>query len=227
MRSTSCYFLTVTQGASDLAPTAGRIPAPRVDRREQILGAAEQVLAEGGLGAATVRAVAARAGIGASTVRYWFPTQEQLGAAVAQRVLAATFRDERIDDAGVPAAVRLTECVAQFLPRLDQAPAVREQQLDAWLVLVTSAAGPGANAMGRSLYAGGLAVSRASVERWLHLLADEGALGHHDVARAALSLLTRVDGLVLGLALPGSTLDLETAHQILRDDVDALLTTGP
>lgn len=195
----------------------------RADRREQILSAAEQVLAEGGLGAVTVRAVAARAGIGASTMRYWFPTQEQLSAAVAQRVLATTFRDERIDDAGVPAAVRLTECTVQFLPRLDQQPAVQEQQVSAWLVLITSAAGPGANAMGRALYASGLAVSRTTVEGWLRRLADEGSLDHHDIARSALSLLTRIDGLTMGLALPGSTLDLQTAHQILRDDVDALL----
>lgn len=211
----------------DHALTVGRTPAPRVDRREQILTAAEDLLAEGGLGAATVRAVAARAGIGASTMRYWFPTQEQLSAAVAQRVLAATFHDERITERSVPATVRLAECVAQFLPRPDQPAAVQSQQMHAWLALITSAVGPGASVMGRTLYAGALVASRESVERWLHLLADEGALDHRDVARAALSLLTRIDGLGMGLALPGSTLDLETAHQILRDDVDALLTVRP
>lgn len=234
---TTRYDASVTQDANDLAgpprqhqsneraPTVGRTPAPRVDRREQILTAAQDLLTEGGLGAATVRAVASRAGIGASTMRYWFPTQEQLSAAVAQRALAATFRDERINDASVAPAVRLTECMAQFLPRPGQPAAVQDQQMHAWLVLITSAVGPGANAMGRALYASALAVSRTSVEGWLRRLADEGALVHHDIARSALSLLTRIDGLVMGLALPDSTLDLETAHRILRDDVEALITT--
>lgn len=208
---------------SERALTVGRTPAPRVDRREQILSAAEDLLTEGGLGAATVRAVAARAGIGASTMRYWFPTQEQLSAAVAQRVLPATFRDERIADSTVPATVRLLECASQFLPRPDQPGAAREQQMQAWLVMITSAVGPGAHAMGRALYVSALAASRESIERWLHQLADEGALDRREVTRSALSLLTRIDGLVLGLTLPGSALDLETAHQILRDDIGALL----
>ena len=207
-------------------PVAVSGRSPRPDRREQILDAAGALVAEGGFAAASVRAVASRAGIGASTMRYWFPTQEALSAAVAQRMLSSQLDDARIDDASVPAAERLVECLDQFLPTAEGpevGPRGPVTQAETWFALVASAVGPAVTPIGQALYAGMLDTSRARVEGWLQRLAHEGALSTAEVPVAVLALLTRIDGLVLGLVLPGSTLDLATARAILARDVEHLL----
>ena len=204
----------------------GRSPSPRPDRREEILTAAAALLAEGGPGAVSVRAVAARAGLGASTVRYWFPSQDDLALAVASRTLTGILEDRRIAESDVPAAERLTECLVQFLPAPGTADDLAAAQAQGWLSFVVASAGPGATALGGALYARMLGTTRERVEAWLHRLAGEGALTADAVPDAALALLTRVDGLMLGLVLPGSTLTPGRAHAILADDVEHLLGRG-
>lgn len=197
----------------------------RVDRREQILDAAQELLAEGGFAAVSVRAVAARAGIGASTMRYWFPSQESLSAAIARRALSVELGDGRIAEADLPAADRLTGCMSQFLPPADTDGRTALGPARAWFTLAQSALGADATPVGRAMYSGMVEASYAAVRRWLGLLVDEGALTA-DVPTAALALLTRVDGLMLGLLSPGSPLDPPTALAILRTDVERLLAEG-
>ena len=174
-----------------------------------------------------MRAVAARAGLGASTVRYWFPSQDELSLALADRTLTGVLDDRRIAEEAVPAADRLAECAAQFLPALGTADGLVLAQAQGWLSFVTAAAGAGAAPAGAALYAQMLETTRQRVEAWLLLLAGEGALAQDAVPDAALALLTRIDGVMLGLVLPGSTLTLDRAHELLRRDVEQLLGGGP
>lgn len=196
---------------------------PRPDRRDQILDAAESVVGDGGLEAVSVRAVAERAGIGASTLRYWFPSQDELVTALARRLVDPHLDDRRIADPSVPAVERLTECLAQFLP-----PSVAELSvLEQWAALLTAAVGPHATPLGRALYAGGQQSAAERVRAWVDLLVAEGALPARRAGLAVPALLTRVDGLALGL-LPGGTVpDLATALAVLRADVEGLLVEAP
>lgn len=194
-------------------------PRHHIDRRAEILDAAQGLLAEGGFHAATVRAVAARAGIGASTMRYWFPSQAALTAALAQRALSLELNDMRIAEAAVPAPDRLFECLAQFLPADEE----RLGELEGWLALVTSAVGPEATPVGTAMYEGLIATTRGRVTAWLDLLAAEGAIASADVPRAVTTLLCRIDGFAVGLLRPGQIDTLATARAILRDDVTHVL----
>jgi len=196
----------------------------RPDRREEILTAAEELVTTAGLAAISVRAVADRAGIGASTLRYWFPSQDALVTALARRRVDPQLEDRRIADTSLPATDRLTECLAQFLPATDAQIPLLEQ----WAALLTTAVGPHATPLGRATYAGGVQSAADRVQTWLTHLVDEGALPPERAATAVPLLLTRIDGLCLGLLPTGTVPDLANALTILRADVDALLaSTGP
>jgi AcrR family transcriptional regulator len=57
-------------------PTAGRLGRPRSERaRLAVLEAAADLLDEGGLGAATIGAIAGRAGVSKVTIYKWWPTR--------------------------------------------------------------------------------------------------------------------------------------------------------
>ncbi|MDO9379880.1 MAG: TetR/AcrR family transcriptional regulator [Nocardioidaceae bacterium] len=191
-------------------------------RREQVLEAARDLVAEGGLGAVTVRAVAARAGIGASTMRHYFPTQRDLHRAVVEGVLDAQLDGRRITDARVAPAGRLTECLAQLLPS-DQA---QVGALDAWFLMYAAAIGPEASLLGTQVLEQGSDVAREHVTQWCDVLADEGALAvpRRDAVDVA---LTVVDGLCLQLLTPGTALDVPRAHALLGLVVGSLVRSAP
>ena len=87
---------------------------PVTDRREEIIQAAIELAQKEGPKAATVRAVAQHVGIGASTLRYYFPTQGDLGRAVAERLISSATPDLNIRDSSQPPHEWLTECIIQF-----------------------------------------------------------------------------------------------------------------
>ncbi|MEJ5946115.1 TetR/AcrR family transcriptional regulator [Pseudokineococcus basanitobsidens] len=205
--------------APDSAGATGAGRGARPDRREQILVAADQVVAEEGFSAVSVRTVAARAGIGASTLRYWFPSQDDLVTALARRRVDPFLDDRRIADAAVPPVERLAECLAQLLPAAEADRPVLED----WAALLSTAVGPHATPLGRALYAGGQQSVAARVRAWLDVLVAEGALPAGRVPTAVPALLTRADGLALGLLPGGAVPDLATALAVLRADVEALL----
>ena len=65
-----------TTPTSDTASTAARTGRPRSERaRLAVLGAAADLLVEGGLSAATIEAIAARAGVSKVTIYKWWPSR--------------------------------------------------------------------------------------------------------------------------------------------------------
>jgi hypothetical protein len=67
----------------------------------------------------------------------------------------------------------------------------------------------------RRAYLGMEQEGRQRTEYWLSVLAQEGALADHDIARSARFLMTVLDGLSLERALPA-------AHSILTAETETL-----
>lgn len=182
-----------------------------MDRRGQILEAAGQILAEGGLAALSVRSVAARAGIGASTLRHYFPSQRALYDEVVSRTFDSQLSDLQIRDQTLPASQRLAQCLEQFLPPTSE----QVIQLEGWLALYASAVGPDRTELGSRLLATFAHRARHRVDVWLEALEAEGALRHGDRVLYATILLALVDGLCLELLTPDSTTSLDDARRAL------------
>jgi len=103
-----------------------REPAPR--RRESLMQAALDLIAEAGLEAATVRAIAQRADVTPGLIRHYFRSKEELILAAYDhhmtRMTEASFANAG-RDGGVPAGIRLARFVdASLEPPVAEAAAV-------------------------------------------------------------------------------------------------------
>ena len=179
--------------------------------RQRILDAATQLVSERGLGALSVRAAAA-AGVGATTLRNYFPTQALLHSAVAANFVSFTLGDRRIADAGIPVEQRLAECLEQFLPpQPDPVPA-----LEGWMEYYRLSFGPDAIEGVRELLLAGRRSSAEAVERWLHVVEEEGHSLRGDIPAQATALLALIDGMHLTMLTDPDRLDIPAAQRLLR-----------
>lgn len=181
-----------------------------MDRQAEILRAAREIAVAEGMGEISVRNVAARAGIGASTLRHYFPTQHQLLDAVTGDVFDAQLEDLRIHDSSIPPAIRLTECMQQFLP----STAAEVPQLEGWLASYT-AMGRHSSGQDSAVLATLSRQGRGRVTQWLSILDSEGVLRLRGAAQAATILLAVVNGLALELLTPGTPESVDTVGQAL------------
>ena len=192
------------------------------NRRRQIVDAAVELVAEKGVEALSVRGVAVRAGIGASTLRHYFPTQRDLYDEVVGATFDLQLDDLRIHDSTVPAELRLTECLGQFLPENDD----QRPQLEGWFGFYISAVGPTRTEQGARLLATFSQRARERVEGWLAILASEKALPRTDVPRVATTALAVINGLCLELLTPQTTQTVSDAHNALERTIRALITSS-
>jgi AcrR family transcriptional regulator len=165
-----------------------------------------------------VRKIASEAGIGPSTLRHYYPTQGALHEALALRQLGTYLSDLRITDQSVPAAERLFECVAQFLPSKGAGVA----PLESWITLQAEAYGLEVHQPIRDLFDALDKQGRARVGGWLDMLAREGALPKAATSDARAILLATVNGLCLAM-VNSERLSLARSRSLLRQVVDALL----
>lgn len=189
------------------------------ERRDAIIAAARELVAEAGMGSLSVRAVAARAGIGASTLRHYFPTQQDLYDAVLGASFEEHLADLRIRDTGVAPALRLTECLWQFLPERD----ADDRLLEQWLAQYLAVLSPDASGDNRRAWEALVKHGRQRIIDWLQILADEGLLRDDDPARPARLLVAVVDGLALDLITPGYLLTHDQADEVITDAVRSIL----
>ncbi|WP_313815705.1 TetR family transcriptional regulator [Citricoccus sp.] len=190
------------------------------DTRDRIVAAATAIVVEGLETRPSVRAVAARAGVGASTLRHHFPTQRELLETVWQKMFSDQYPDERIHDTSVPARERLLECLLNLLTPIGEGVQAREF----WVQLLRSFEGIVSNSRTKSALADFSRGADARVESWLDVLDAEGAVAPGDRSRRVLFLLTVVDGLAIGRALPASgDLDHTRERGVLEDAIDAVL----
>ena len=77
----------------------------KADTKDTILDAAEDLFAEQGFGATSLRQLTARAGVNLAAVNYHFGSKEDLAKAVLRRRIEPINRErrERLDDMRVPA----------------------------------------------------------------------------------------------------------------------------
>lgn len=195
--------------AGSATPTtapAERLRAPPSTRREAIVDAALASLAERGLGAVSVRDVAARAGVSPGLLRHHFGS---FGALLNAAYRTATGRVDAVLETAVAAAgddpaARLDAFIeASFSPAI-----VNRELLSAWLGfwgLVRS--DPDAAATHAETYA----AYRARIERLLAEVAPKA-----DIRAGALGLTAMLDGLWLELCLDPATFTAEEAVAVAR-----------
>lgn len=105
------------------------------ERRRVVSDAASRVLARNGLGALSVRNVAAEAGLAPSTVRYVFPTQASVRAHALARVFDATTHRVDAVPSDLPDRERAHRILLELLPLDEQ----RRIELDVYLALGNAA----------------------------------------------------------------------------------------
>jgi AcrR family transcriptional regulator len=181
------------------------------ERRRTVSAAACQVLARDGLGALSVRNVAAEAGLPPSTVRYAFPTQ----ASVREHAIASVFDRirERID--AIPGDLPTREWVRRVLVELLPLDQERVVELDVYLAL-------GNAALTDTELRPTLDRVVDDVRRWCERVLE--ALGVPEVDREyeACRLHALLDGLAMHVArlAPGESGDW--AIDVLERHVDAI-----
>lgn len=181
------------------------------ERRRAVSAAACQVLARDGLGALSVRNVAAEAGLPPSTVRYAFPTQ----ASVREHAIASVFdrTRERIEaiDADLPTRQWARAVLVELLPLDDE----RVVELDVYLALGNAAL---TDAELRPTLDRVVVEMRRWCERVLEVLGVPGA----DLEYEACRLHALLDGLAMHVArlAPGESGDW--AIDVLERHVDGV-----
>jgi len=179
-------------------------------RREEILAAALRLAHEHGVGTLSVRSVAAAAGVGASTLRHYFPSQADLYQAVASELVTNVLGDLDIADDSRDPAVRLYDCLAQFVPRSEE----QAQALTGWAELTRLALGGDAGVV--EILKSGRLASEEALRRWFGVLADQGLVAPAVIDAHVTHVLTLVDGFNLDLFLFPDRVNLAAARETLR-----------
>lgn len=187
------------------------------ERRERILSAAADLLAESGMERLSVRAVAEAADIGMGTLRHYFPSQRELHQALVVRLVDDRTRDFDIRDRRLPAGERLGRCMLQYLPADGESARV----LEAWFGLYRVGLDPNGPPLARQFLEVSTTRSRERMREWLEVLASEGHVAPDAVRRHVQRLTALVTGLCLELVTPESGTTVEDARAIVADAAHA------
>jgi AcrR family transcriptional regulator len=189
--------------------------ANNLSRREQILDVAAQLFSCSGPEALSVRRVAEAAEVGMGTLRHYFPKQNDLLNAVILKLVDDQIEDFEIYDAEQTAAVRLEKCVRQFVPdNIESMPL-----LAIWFGMYRMGLEPNGSLFAREFLSVSSARARQRIRSWLTVLAEEGAIAALKVDYHTVRLLVLVNGICLELMTPGTELELDTAHQLISQQV--------
>jgi AcrR family transcriptional regulator len=186
-------------------------------RRQAILAAASQMLAEQGIGAIQIAPIAERAGIAAGTVYRYFPSKTELVAAVVSGLSEQEIAALEEAAAGAPGPLSaLAAAIATFAMR-----AMARRRLV--LALMAEPIEPkldGALASYRRALAAGF-------EKLIRKALDDSHLQHQDAALAAPALIgALVEGLIGPLAAPARKDPAEMRAQAQRLTLFALRALG-
>lgn len=207
-------------------PPAGAPAEPRARftrelpevRRAEMMRAAAACLAEDGVGAATVRAVAARAGVTPGLIRHHFGGIDGLIAATYRHVGATV--SEAIDAALAAAPAEPRARLSAFVQASFAPPLLDGDLLATWLAFWGRVR---RDAEIRALHGEIYSAYRARLAGML-AAAAQAAGRPIDADRAALALTALLDGLWLELCLDPSTFSPEEAVRIVEGFIDGLLS---
>lgn len=218
------------QASAEAAPDEARAPGPPSAgprarftrelpevRRAEMMRAAAACLAEDGVGAATVRAVAARAGVTPGLIRHHFGGIDGLIAATYRHVGETV--SEAIETALAQAPADPRERLSAFVKASFAPPLLDGDLLATWLAFWGRVRrDPEIRALHGEIYS-------AYRSRLAAMLAAAAASEGRSIEaeRAALALTALLDGLWLELCLDPTTFSAEEAIRIVEAFVDALL----
>lgn len=186
-------------------------------RRDELVDAAWQLIAEDGLAGVTIRRLAERSGWSSGAVRHYLPTREAILDAAAQRVGAVIEERVRSVDATTAPLDALAGVLAAVLPTDERSRRASE----VWLAFVGQAISDRAIADAQGILYRDL--NRLLVE----LLTALAAIGHRvagGATAAAAELQALVDGLTVHVLL--GRVEVAAAEATLRAAVNRLVTPG-
>lgn len=187
-------------------------------RREALIAAAMEIVAESGPGAATVRAIAERAGVTPGLIRHYFSNKDELSrtAYVAMMARMAAENKAAIDAIPGDAVTRVAVSVVNWLR-----PAVMEPgALIAWAGFVPAIR---ADTAMRAAHAGTYQAFRGQWEDLIIALPGHRERGPAHVRNLATACNAMIDGLWFEGSLQPETLDPDNLAAIGLDAIGALL----
>lgn len=187
-------------------------------RREALIAAAMDIVAESGPAAATVRAIAERAGVTPGLIRHYFSTKDELSriAYVAMMARMAAENKAAIDAIPGNAETRVAVCVVNWLR-----PSVMEPgALIAWAGFVPSIR---ADMAMRAAHAGTYQAFRNQWEELITALPAHATKTPAEIRALATACNAMIDGLWFEGSLQPETLDPDTLAAIGLDAISALL----
>ncbi|MBO9112435.1 MULTISPECIES: TetR family transcriptional regulator C-terminal domain-containing protein [Rhizobium/Agrobacterium group] len=104
--------------------------APEAERRQELIEATLDCIAEAGLEGATVRQIALRAGVTAGLLRHYFESKEEM-VAEAYRSVVATFAAKAVDMEGTPGRQ-----LRDFITLNLTAPVANNRTLSIWAAFI-------------------------------------------------------------------------------------------
>lgn len=193
--------------------------APEGERRQDLIDATLDAIAEFGLQGATVRQIAVKAGVTAGLVRHYFASKDQM-VAEAYREMLSTFAAKAADIDG-DAVTRLRRFITLNLT----APVADGRSLSLWASFISQVrVDPELAAIHRD----GYLAFRNDLQGLIHdVLATGGRRpSAADCRRHAIAINGMIDGLWLEGCLAGELFDEAELVSIALDSIEALLGTG-
>jgi TetR/AcrR family transcriptional regulator, transcriptional repressor of bet genes len=187
-------------------------------RREALIAAAMEIVAESGPQAATVRAIAERAGVTPGLIRHYFSNKDELSrtAYVAMMARMAAENKAAIDAIQGDAVTRVAVCVFNWLR-----PSVMEPgALIAWAGFVPAIR---ADMAMRAAHAGTYQAFRHQWEELIAALPGHREKSADEIRALATACNATIDGLWFEGALQPETLDPDTLAAIGLDAIGKLL----
>ncbi|MDA2815141.1 TetR/AcrR family transcriptional regulator [Nocardiopsis sp. RSe5-2] len=177
------------------------------ERRTAIIHAVWQVIAESGMGAVSMRNVAAAAGVSVGRIQYWFRSKDELLRASLEAMVAGAGERHTAGTEGVDDREALWRLIAGPIPLAESSRAmvsVFYQYVGAGI------SHPGLAAM--------LAEAKEGAETEAARLLERIAPGIADPRQAARSMMATADGLTMRVLIGG--LSAAEAEHALRTEVD-------
>jgi AcrR family transcriptional regulator len=191
-------------------------PSAEAQRREQILRATCDIVAEVGFRALRVADVATRIGTASGTVHYYFSTKRDLlHAAFAYNFSRSLHRREPIIQATPDPLSRLRKLIDSYVPADDETLRAWRVWAELWIEAIHD---PDLQALNDEVYG----EWRSFVASLVHDAQEHGSLKPGDPATLANTLIGLLDGLAIQVILesPGMTPDL--MRHTCRVFVDAI-----
>lgn len=190
--------------------------APGGERRQDLIDATLDCIAELGLNGATVREIAVRAGVIAGLVRHYFASKDQMIADAYRAVIASfTLRAEVIDG---PPRLRLTRFIAANLKE----PVANSRSLSLWAAFISQVR---VDPVLAAIHREGYLAFRSELEGLLADLfeAENLPAGPAECRRHAIAINGLMDGLWLEGCLAGDLFDEAELVDIALSSVSAML----